>query len=113
MTDREELDHALDKGALRELPPNIPPGFLGEIAPDLRKQDDFRPSLNAGLIQENTWETRWLTIALMYVLIVTVPVAAWMLWREPRRSLTVKIVATLVGIAGYVGLYWLYSPARG
>ena len=102
----DELNRALDKGGLSELPPNVTPGMLGEVAPDLRKVDDFRPSLSAGIIQESTTETRWLTIVLLYLLLLTVPVAVWLLWRDPRRSLRVKVIATLVGIVGYVALYW-------
>jgi hypothetical protein len=109
MATKDEIDRALDQGALQELPPNIPPGFMGEVAPNMNKPDDFHPSLNAGVIQESTWETNWLTILLCYLLIVGSPVAVWMLWREPRRSLTVKVVATALGVAGYVALYWYYS----
>jgi len=39
-------------------------------------------------------------------------VACWLLWREPRRPLGTKVIATIVGIAGYVALYLLYSPAK-
>lgn len=102
----DELNRALDKGELSELPPNVTPGMLGEVAPDLRKVDDFRPSLSAGIIQESTTETRWLTIVLLYLLLITVPVAVWLLWRDPCRSTRVKVIATLVGIVGYVALYW-------
>jgi hypothetical protein len=106
---KDEIDRALGQGALQELPPNIPPGFLGEVAPNMNKADDFHPSLNAGVIQESTWETNWLSIVLCYLLIVTSPAAVWMLWREPRRSLRVKVAATAIGVAGYVALYWAYS----
>jgi hypothetical protein len=109
VANEDEIDRALDKGAMRELPPNIPPGFLGEIGPNLNRPDDFHPSLNAGVIQESTWETNWLTMMLFYLFIVTSPVAVWMLWRESRRSLTVKLVVTVLGVVGYAGLYWLYS----
>ena len=64
------------------------------------------------MIQESTWETKWLTIGLLYVLLITAPVAAWLLWREPRRPLGTKVVATIGGVAGYVVLYLFYSPAR-
>jgi CDGSH-type Zn-finger protein len=105
----DELDRELDKGSVEELPPAVPGGFLGERAPDMRKVEEFRPSVTGGLVQESTPETRWMTIALLYLLIVTVPVAAWLVWRDPRRSLGVKLVITALGIAGYVGLYMLYS----
>jgi len=112
MPDKTTLDRELDRGALEELPPPIPPGFMGERAPDMRKEESFAPSLSAGLIQESTWETRWLTIGLLYVLIITAPAAAWLLWREPRRPLATKLIATAIGIAGYVALYVFYSPAK-
>jgi hypothetical protein len=112
VVDTDRLNRELDRGSLDELPPPIPPGFMGEKAPDMRKEESFEPSLNAGLIQESTWETKWLTIALLYVLIITGPVAAWLLWREPRRPLATKVIATVVGIAGYVALVFFYSPAN-
>jgi hypothetical protein len=105
--DPEKLDRALDKGALRDLPPNIPPGFMGEIQPDMYKADDFKPGLNAGVIQEGTWETRWLTIGLLYLLVLTSPVAVWLLWRDPKRSRRTKTIATAVGVAGYVAVWAL------
>jgi ABC-type Fe3+ transport system permease subunit len=111
--DRSELDKALDRGSHDQLPPPIPPGFMGERAPDMRSEESFEPSLNAGLIQESTWETKWLTIGVLYVLIVTGSVAAWLLWREPRRPLGTKVVATVLGIAGYIALFLFYSPPRG
>jgi hypothetical protein len=109
MVSRDELDRALDQGGMDEMPPPVPGGFLGERAPDLRKTEDFRPSPTAGLVQESTPETRWMTIAVLYLLIVTSPVAAWLLWRQPRYSLRAKIACSVLGIAGYVGLYLLYS----
>jgi hypothetical protein len=101
----EELQRALDKGASTELPPSIPPGLLGELGADIRKTDDFKPSLSAGFLQESTWETRWLTIGLLYLLVLTSPIALWLLWREPKRTLWAKSVATMVGIAGYVAIF--------
>jgi len=101
----EDLDAALDRGASSELPDNQPPGWLGEVAPDLRKPDDFEPSLNAGLVQEDSLQTRWLLMFVMYLLVFTAPVAVWLLWREPKRSLRAKVVTLMVGIAGYVTLY--------
>jgi len=102
------LDRELDRGERGELPPNIPPGFMGEIAPDMRKPDDFEPSLNAGVIQERTWETRWLTIVLLYLLVLTSPVAVWLLWRDPKRKLWAKVLATVIGIALYAAA-WLFT----
>jgi hypothetical protein len=102
----DELNRALDRGELTELPPNVPPGMLGEVGFDVRKVDDFRPTLSAGIIQESTTETRWLTIALLYLLLITAPVAVWLVWRDPHRSLRVKLIATGIGILGYGLLYW-------
>lgn len=107
--DKAKLEHELDQGALRELPPNIPPGLLGEVAPDLRQVDTFEPSLNAGVIQESTWETKWLVIVLLYLFVITSPVAAWLLWRDAKRSLWAKVLATVLGLAGYAAL-WAYTP---
>jgi len=69
--DKSALDQALDRGSHDELPPPIPPGFMGEKSPDMRREESFAPSLNAGLIQESTWETKWLTIGLLYALLIT------------------------------------------
>jgi len=102
----EDLDAALDRGASKELPDNQPPGWLGEVAPDLRKADEFKPSLNAGLVQENDLQTRWLLMFIMYLLVVTAPVAVWLLWREPKRTLRTKVITLAVGVAGYVALYF-------
>jgi len=89
-----------DDVGLTELPPNRPPGLLGESPPDLRRVDTFEPDgLNAGLVQESSYETRWLTILLLYLLIITIPVAAVVLWRSKSISLRAKVVATIVGVA--------------
>lgn len=101
-----ELERALDEGGLSELPPNVPPGWLGEAGADFRKVDTFRPSLSAGIIQESTTETRWLTIALLYLLLITAPVAVWLVWRDPHRPLRVKVIASAIGVLGYGLLYW-------
>lgn len=105
MADQDELNRRLDKGRLDELPPNIPPGFMGEIAPDMRKADEFEPSLNAGIIQESTWETRWLVIVILFALIITSPVAAFLLWRDKRITRWAKVVASIVVLVGYGLLY--------
>jgi hypothetical protein len=106
--DQDELNRALSRGRLEELPPSRPPGLLGDTPMDIRKTDEFEPSLNAGVLQESTWQTRGMTLALLYVLVVTSPIAAWMLWRDKKLSLTRKIVATVIGIVGYVALYLGY-----
>lgn len=106
--DEKELNEALDKGALRELPPNVPPGFLGERGLNMSKVDEFKPTLSAGIVQEPSSATRQLTMVLLYLLVVTSPVAAWMLWRDPRRPLWVKMAATIVGVAVYGALWYAY-----
>ena len=116
MADRnEELERALDKGRMEKLPPNAPRGMLGEHDIDLRKADDYTPSLNSGISQESTPETDLLTIVLLYLLVITSPVAAWLLWRNPRRPLWAKIMITLIGIAFYAAVwrYTLHGPALG
>lgn len=110
---QEEIDAALAKGARPYLPDNQTPGWLGERGPDLRKVDEFEPSLNAGLLQEDTPQTRWLLMLVLYLLVFTGPVAAWILWREPRRSTRSKVISTIIGILGYVGLYFLLRNAPG
>jgi hypothetical protein len=108
----DDLDRALDRGAMRELPPNHPPGWLGEVAPDMRKAEEFVPTLNAGVVQEHTPQTRWLLILVFYAMLFTAPVAAWLLWKEPRVSVRAKIVTTVLGVAGYVALYWATAAMR-
>ena len=103
------LERALDRGSSSELHPSVPPGFMGEVAPDMRKADDFTPTLGAGIVQEGTSATRMLTIVLFYVLLVTAPIAAWLLWGDPRRPLRTKIIVTVVGVSGYVLLYRAYA----
>lgn len=111
MADDTELERALDKGALGELPPNVPPGFLGEVAPDMRKPEEFRPTLNAGVVQESTGATRALTIALLYLLFVTSPVALLMLWRERAWGRRTKVLWTVVMVAGLLALALYVKPA--
>lgn len=107
--DDKDLNEALDKGAMRELPPNVPPGFLGERGLNMSKTDDFKPTLSAGIVQEGSPATRQLIMLLLYLLVITSPVAAWMLWRDPRRPVWVKLAATVVGLLGYAALWLAYS----
>jgi hypothetical protein len=106
--DEKKLNEALDKGALRELPPNVPPGFLGERGLNMSKTDEHKPTLSAGIVQEPSAATRQLTMLLLYLLVVTSPIAVWMLWRDPRRNVWVKMAATLVGLAVYIALWFAY-----
>jgi hypothetical protein len=104
--DDDILSRELDRGSSTHLPPNIPPGFLGEVSPDLRRVDEFEPTLNAGITLEKTWETQWLVIGLLYFLVITGPVAFWLLWREPHRKTWAKVTWTLLALAGYVAAYF-------
>lgn len=108
--EHDELDRELDRGEVTELPPNVPPGFLGEVMPDFRKVETFEPSLNAGVIQESTWETRSLTIAILYLLLITSPVAFYLLWRDPKRSRAAKAVLTALMLLGYAAVYLYVRP---
>ena len=84
---------------MEQLPPNIPPGLLGEEGPDLRKVDSGGPyGLNAGVIQESTWETTMLAVALAFF--VFFPVAYWILWRSPNVPSKHKVVTTVAMTAG-------------
>ncbi|HET6352200.1 MAG TPA: hypothetical protein VFG89_08735 [Coriobacteriia bacterium] len=93
-----------------ELPPNVPPGFLGEKGFNLRKSDDDGPhGLNAGIIQESTSETRLLVVLLLYFIFF--PAAFFLLWRMKSFSLKGKIVLTVVGVIGIAFFAWrLWSP---
>jgi len=86
---------------IEELPPNIPPGFLGETGVDLRKVDgDGSHGLNAGVIQEWTAETTLLVVMLAYFIFF--PLAFVILWRSrkfTKRQKTVSSVLMAVGIA--------------
>jgi hypothetical protein len=105
-TDETDLDRALDQGELDELPPNQLRGFLGERGPDMRKTDTFRDDMNAGLLQESTSETRTLTVVLLYVIVLTSPIAFYLLWRDRRMSTGMKTGWTVVMAAGLIALAW-------
>jgi hypothetical protein len=91
----EELERALDRGAMRELPPNHVPGWIGERGPDMRKVDDFStPGLNAGISQEVDAPVVFLTVVI--ALVVFFPAAYVILWRSRAFSRRYKIVASVV-----------------
>lgn len=98
--ERSRVERELDRGT-QELPPHRVTGFLGEKAPDMRKSEDFRPSVTGGLVQESTWETHWLLVVLLAALVLPSPVALYLVWRG-RASVVVKWVATLL-IAAWAG----------
>jgi hypothetical protein len=91
----EELRRALDAGAMRELPPNQVPGWVGERGPDMRKIDDFdKPGLNSGISQEVDGPVVFLAVVI--ALVVFFPAAYVILWRSRAFSRRYKIIATVV-----------------
>jgi hypothetical protein len=98
LTREEQLDRALAKGRLDELPPNEVQGLLGEKNPKLRATDTFEPDLNAGVSQEMDLPVVWMGIVLAYLLFF--PAAYWLLWRTNLISQRAKVVVSAVGAAG-------------
>lgn len=99
-----ELEDAFGEG-LHELPPNIPPGFLGEVGPDLRKADTGGPyGLNAGVVQEWTWETTMILVGLAYIFFF--PAAFVVLWRSRKVPKRQKVVLTVLMLAGLAYVAW-------
>ena len=94
----QDLDAALEKGELAELPPNQPKGILGEKGFDLYKVDEFEPDLNSGISQENDLPVVWLGVILAYLLFF--PLAYWLLWRSPLFTRRAKTIASIVGAVG-------------
>ena len=94
-SDRQKrLDAALDRGRIKELPPNQPKGILGEMGLNFYKVDEFEPDLNAGVSQEFDSGPRFLLVILAMLLVP--PVGYWMLWRERRYTIVVKLVWSAV-----------------
>lgn len=93
-----------DKGfedGLDELPPNIPPGFLGEMGLNLRDTDHDGPhGLNAGIIQEWTWEMTFMVVLLTYLLFF--PLSFVILWRSRRIPHHQKIIFSVGMVLGIV-----------
>ena len=103
-----ELDAALDKGEIAELPPNIPPGILGEKGMNLYKVDSDGPhGLNAGVTQESTSQTLLLGVLLAYVLFF--PLAYFLLWRTDKMSLKQKIALSVLMVAGIAYVAWRFA----
>lgn len=95
-------DEGFDDG-LDELPPNVPPGMLGEPMPNLRAVDgDGSHGLNAGIIDEWTWETTFLFIVGAYVLFF--PLAFYVLWRTKKIPRFQKLVFSALMLAGIVAV---------
>lgn len=87
------LDRALD-GGLEKLPPNQVKGILGETMPDLRKEEDFTPDLNAGISQEMDLPVMWMGIVL--ALILFFPLGYYLLWRAENISHRAKVITSVV-----------------
>lgn len=93
---------------LDELPPNVPPGLLGERGLNLYKEETGEPrGLNAGLLQESSAEVVWLAIFLAYVLFF--PLAYVIVWRTKSIPRTRKWVVTGVLTVGVVTVAVLFA----
>lgn len=101
-----ELKRALDQGEVDALPDNQAPGLLGEGPIDIRKVDSYRYADRAGLSQDETAPVRWLLILILYLLILTGPVALWLLWRDRAWKTPQKIAITVLMLAGYAAVAW-------
>jgi hypothetical protein len=116
MTDQEspELKEALDRGSGRELPPNRPPGLLGEPGLNLRKTDPTSHGLNAGLTQENDEQMTFLWVVLAYI--VFFPLAYVILWRSckiTKRSKVWTTAAMTVGVVAVVAWFATHGGLPG
>lgn len=89
---------------LDELPPNVPPGLLGErgFRLDVVDDDGGPRGLNAGVIQEWTAETTRLAVAVSLPLFF--PAAFFILWRSQQIGRREKIASSVAMAAalGYV-----------
>ena len=105
-----ELKAALDAGEMPELPPNVPPGLLGEAGPDLRKVDPDSHGLNAGLSQEMDGPVVLMAIVISYA--VFFPLAFYILWRTQTLPKRTKIMLSAVMGTGvvvatiYLTMFW-------
>jgi len=102
-SDREaELESALSKGEMPELPANQPKGLLGGRGLDLYSTDTFEPDLNAGISQEDDLPVQWLALLVAYLLFF--PLAYWLLWRSSVFSRRAKVVVSIVWGIGVVAV---------
>ena len=105
-----ELRAALDSGELPDLPQNVPPGFLGEAMPNMRKVDADRHGLNAGLSQEMDGPVVLMLVIISYAIFF--PLAFWILWRTPTLPRVTKISLSAVMAVGvvvatvYLTMFW-------
>ena len=101
-----ELKRALDEGETKELPDNRPPGLLGERPVDLHKTESYQYPENAGFVNEDSAVVRWMLIVVLYLLVITGPIAIWLLWRDRAWSTRQKILITVLMVAGYAAVAW-------
>ena len=100
----------MDQGEITELPPNVPPGLLGEAGPDLRKIDPDSHGLNAGLTQEMDGPVVLLAVVISYAIFF--PLAFYILWRSdkiPRRTkitLSAVMAVGVVAAVAYLSFFW-------
>lgn len=87
----------------------MPPGWLGEGNPDLRKVDADSHGLNAGLSQDMDGPVVLMGIIIAYV--VFFPLAFWLLWRTDKLSRLIKIsLSSVMAVGIMVALgYFLMS----
>jgi hypothetical protein len=106
-TESPELERALDAGETTELPDNVAPGLLDPTRPfSLYETDTYEYGDRAGMVQENTGAVRWMVIVLLYLLVVTSPVAVWLLWRDKAWSRRQKLFWTAMMAVGYALAAW-------
>lgn len=106
MTTQQELDRALGEGSGTPMPDNVAPGILGERPVDFRKVDTYQYEGNAGVVQENSGAVRLMWVLILYMLVVTVPVALWLLWRDRQWATWKKAVLTALMALGYAYVAW-------
>ena len=91
---------ALDAGDIGQLPPNVPPGLLGEAGPDLRKVDPDSFGLNAGQTQEMDGPVILMLVVITYAIFF--PLSFYILWRTATLPLRTKIMLSAVMGVGVV-----------
>jgi len=100
-----ELESALTRGELPELPPNQPKGLLGEKGLNVYKVDSFKPDMNAGVSQENDGPVVQLAIVLAFLLFF--PLGFWLLWRTQVYTTRAKLVLSAGALTGIAFVCWL------
>jgi hypothetical protein len=99
-----ELAAALDDGEVPDLPPNVPPGLLGDQGLNLRKVDPDRHGLNSGLSQEMDGPVVLLLVVATYAIFF--PLAFYILWRTPTLPRHTKITLSAVMAVGVLLAAW-------